>query len=189
MFDLHCHLLPGIDDGAKSLDDSVAMARHAIESGITHSILTPHLHLSRYENFANDIRHKRDELNAELSRLGIPLTLGYAAEVRICPEIMIWLDQNKIPFLGEYDGYKVMLIEMPHNQLLPGWDNLFRWLIKKNIRPLVAHPERNKEIMANKEKSCHSLILVHYFNSQQVLWRAHSVQLHSRLPNIYLSKN
>ena len=152
MIDLHCHLLPGIDDGAKTVDDSIALARHAVESGITHSVVTPHLHLSRYENFANDIRDARDELASTLSDLNIPLTLGYAAEVRICPEIMIWIDKKQIPFLGTYEGHKVMLVEMPHNQLLPGWDNLFRWLISKNIRPMIAHPERNKEIMATNEK-------------------------------------
>ena len=152
MIDLHCHLLPGIDDGAKTIDDSIAMAKYAVESGITHSVLTPHLHLSRYENFANDIRDARDELASSLNRMNIPLKLGYAAEVRICPEIMIWIDKNKIPFLGTYEGYKVMLVEMPHNQLLPGWDNLFRWLLNNKVRPMIAHPERNKEIMAMNEK-------------------------------------
>ena len=152
MYDLHCHLLHGIDDGAKTVEESVALARYAVASGITHTVLTPHLHLSRHENFANDIKLARDALQHRLDDEGIALQLGYAAEVRICPEIMQLLEQKKIPFLGEIDGYKVVLIEMPHNQLLPGWDNLFRWLIDNNIRPMVAHPERNKEIMATNEK-------------------------------------
>lgn len=152
MYDLHCHLLHGIDDGARTIEESVALAKHAVSSGITHCVLTPHLHLSRYENFANEIKVARDTFQTKLDNDGIPLRLGFAAEVRMCPEIMLWLDQNKIPFLGEVDGCKVMLIEMPHNQLLPGWDNLFRWLLNKNIRPMIAHPERNKEIMATNEK-------------------------------------
>jgi len=50
MIDIHSHLLPGIDDGAKTLDEAVALARHAASHGITHSVITPHIHPGRYDN-------------------------------------------------------------------------------------------------------------------------------------------
>ena len=50
MIDLHCHLLPGIDDGAKTLDQSLAMAQASVDNGISHAVVTPHLNPGRYEN-------------------------------------------------------------------------------------------------------------------------------------------
>lgn len=152
MFDLHCHFLPDIDDGPRSMSDSLAMAKHAVDSGITHSVVTPHLHLGRYENFNGDIKSVFREFKLSLKSNNINLQIGYAAEVRVCPDIMIWLSEEKIPFLGEYEGYKILLLEMPHNQVPSGLDNMIRWLIQKNVRPMIAHPERNKEIMANPLK-------------------------------------
>jgi protein-tyrosine phosphatase len=152
MIDMHCHFLPGIDDGAASIEEAEALCAHALKSGITHSVLTPHLHLSRYENFRDSIAKACDELQRHIATKGIELELGFAAEVRICPEIMTWVEQGLIPYLGQYENHDVLLLEMPHNQLPPGWDNLFRWLINNNIRPMIAHPERNKEIMAHPEK-------------------------------------
>jgi protein-tyrosine phosphatase len=152
MFDLHCHFLPGIDDGASTLDESLALASHAVQSGITHSVVTPHLHFGRYENYLNVITSVFKDFRNAVNESGIKLQLGFAAEVRICPEIMIWVQQGKIPFLGEFEGSRVLLLELPHNQILPGWDNLLRWLSNQNIRPMIAHPERNKEIMASPEK-------------------------------------
>ena len=149
MIDLHCHFLPGIDDGADSIEEALALAKHAVESGITHSVVTPHLHLGRYDNYRDVINPVFLEFQAALSAASIDLKLGYASEVRVCPEIMIWVTQNKMPFLGQYENQKVLLLEMPHNQIPPGIDNLLRWLVEKDIRPMIAHPERNKEIMAN----------------------------------------
>ena len=55
MIDLHCHLLPGVDDGPDTLEEAVALCRHAVASGITHSVVTPHVHPGRYENDARSI--------------------------------------------------------------------------------------------------------------------------------------
>ncbi len=152
MYDLHCHFLPDIDDGPMSMSDSLGMAQYAINAGITHSVLTPHLHLGRYENFNEGIKNAFNEFKSQLKSNNLNLALGYAAEVRVCPDIMTWLSEDKIPFLGNYEGYKILLLEMPHNHIPSGIDNMIHWLIQKNIRPMIAHPERNKEIMANPLK-------------------------------------
>ncbi|MFA5633066.1 MAG: CpsB/CapC family capsule biosynthesis tyrosine phosphatase [Porticoccaceae bacterium] len=147
MIDIHCHLLPGIDDGAVDLDDALAMARIAVDDGITHAVVTPHIHPGRWENAAQGIASAARDFSARLREHGIPLIIGHAAEVRLTDQLFQQLEEESIPFLGEVDGYQVMLLEFPHNQVLPGSEKLTAWLLRNGIRPLLAHPERNKEIM------------------------------------------
>lgn len=147
MFDLHAHLLPGIDDGAPDLATSLAMARLAVEDGITHLVCTPHIHLGRYENTATTIAEATIQWRQALRTAGIELQVGYAAEVRIGPEIMNLLEQDAIPFLGLWEGRRVLLLEFPPAGIPVGSDRLTRWLLGQGIQPLLAHPERNKECM------------------------------------------
>ena len=147
MIDIHCHLLPGIDDGPRDLDESIAMARLAVKNGITHAVVTPHVHPGRYFNTAKSIASACDSFREELIKRDIPLQLGFAGEVRLGPEIMQLVARDEIPFYGEVDGYQVMLLELPHSHVPPGSDKLVRWLLDQKIRPMIAHPERNKGIM------------------------------------------
>jgi len=57
-----------------------------------------------------------------------------------------------VPFLGELDGYRIMLLEFPHTQITPGADKLIERLLQHNIRPLIAHPERNQDVMRDLSK-------------------------------------
>lgn len=152
MIDIHCHLLPGIDDGASDLRDALALARIAVANGITHAVATPHIHLGRYENDSGRIEQARDRLWDALGEAEISLGLGFAAEVRIDPMILPMLDEGRIPFLGMVDGYHIMLLEFPHSHIPPGSDKLVSHLLGRNIRPMIAHPERNRDIMANLAK-------------------------------------
>ena len=147
MIDLHNHLLPGIDDGAPDLETAVALARIAIDDGITHSVCTPHIHAGRYDNTPQRIRVALQGLREALAEEQIPLQLSYAAEVRIGPELLAALRQNALPFLGRWDGQDVLLLELPHSHVPVGSDNLTRWFRTQNILPMIAHPERNKGIM------------------------------------------
>ncbi len=149
MLDLHCHLLPGIDDGAGTMAESLELARLAVANGITHSVMTPHIHPGRYENDIQSISIVFDQFVEELEIEKIPLLIGMAAEVRISMEMVTMIADHRIPFIGELDGYAVVLLEFPHSHLLPGAQNLVDFLIKENIRPLIAHPERNKDILRN----------------------------------------
>jgi len=147
MIDLHCHLLPGIDDGPETLDQAIALARHAVKSGITYAVVTPHVHVGRYKNDRPSIRGELVAFQAQLDRRNIPLRLGFGGEVRIGPEIMELVAENRIPFLGEKEGYKIILLEFPHGHVPVGSDKFATWLLKNKIRPLIAHPERNRQIM------------------------------------------
>lgn len=152
MIDLHCHLLPGIDDGPDTLEQALELARLAVSNGITHSVVTPHIHPGRYENDAVSIQQSLNEFRAALLEHEIPLQLGFAGEVRLGAEIPMLIESNQIPFYGTLDGYQIFLLELPHSHVPPGSDKLVEWLLQRNIKPMIAHPERNKDIMRKFEK-------------------------------------
>jgi len=152
MIDIHCHFLPGIDDGPKTLEQSLEMARIATRNGISHSILTPHIHPGRYQNDRNLIKMAWQKFSSELEKAEIPLQTGFAAEVRVSPEVMTMVRDNAIPFYGELEGYKILLLEFPHSHIPPGSEKLVQWLLDQNIKPLIAHPERNRAVMRKYTK-------------------------------------
>lgn len=152
MIDIHCHLLPEIDDGPQSMAEALILANYAVNNGIQKAVVTPHIHPGRYENDLKKIRENFHEFKGVLEYRGVALELGMAAEVRVCPEILPMILQDRIPFLGEYDGYKIILLEFPHSHIPPGSDKLVKHLMKQGIKPLIAHPERNKDVMNDLTK-------------------------------------
>jgi protein-tyrosine phosphatase len=152
MIDVHCHLLPGIDDGAGDMHEALAMARAAYENGIRFSIMTPHIHHGRYENSVQTISSSLAQFKIALSKAGIPLRLGMAAEVRLSPEIFPMLELDQIPFLGVVDGHRIMLLEFPHSHIPPGAEDMVKKLLEMKVRPLIAHPERNKDVLRKYSK-------------------------------------
>lgn len=152
MVDLHCHLLPGIDDGPETLDEAMALVEHAVSEGIARSIVTPHILPGRYENTLSRIREATARFRAYLNERRIPLEIGYAAEVRIDPDVLTLADRGELPTLGTVDGYGIVLLEFPDSHILPGSAKLVAAMIERKLRPLIAHPERNKDVMHDVEK-------------------------------------
>lgn len=152
MIDLHCHFLPGIDDGPKTLQEALQMAEFAVAEGIRHSVMTPHIQPGCYDNDVTSIRLAYDAFQRALNERGIPLTISMAAEVRICAELPHMISQNKIPFIGSWENKKVLLLEFPHDQIPIGADKLAAWLLARDIVPLIAHPERNQAVIRQPEK-------------------------------------
>ncbi|MEP5764904.1 MAG: CpsB/CapC family capsule biosynthesis tyrosine phosphatase [Halieaceae bacterium] len=152
MIDLHCHLLPGIDDGPATPEQALELAALAVANGITHATVTPHVHPGRYENTTASITAVLEAFRAGLAEHNIGLQLGMAGEVRISPEILIMVEQGLVPFLGQWQGKQVMLLELPHSHVPPGSDKLVQWLLDRNIQPMIAHPERNKDVMRDLDK-------------------------------------
>lgn len=152
MIDIHCHLLPGIDDGPKNLGQALQLAQAAVDNGITYSVVTPHIHPGRFDNSKSIIESRTAEFRDALLSAGIPLAIGIAAEVRLSPEILTMIERGEIPFYGCTDGYRTMLLEFPHSHIPPGSDNLVELLLKRKIKPVIAHPERNKDIIRDLAK-------------------------------------
>lgn len=151
MIDLHSHLLPGIDDGASDMEDALQLAHVAVADGITHMTFTPHIHPGRYDNTVATIKPVFDAFQQALLRENINLSVAMAGEVRLSAEVLMLVSQNQVPFLGTWEGKKVMLLELPHSHIPPGSDKLVRWLLDRNILPMIAHPERNKDVMYRLE--------------------------------------
>jgi len=152
MIDVHCHFLPGIDDGPETLEQSLELARIAVDDGIKKSVVTPHIHVGRYDNDRASIRRHVHAFRMALGRHDIPLDIDFAAEVRIDPEIMPMIEDGRVPYLGRVDGYDILLLEFPHSHIPLGSDKLVDWLLARRIRPMIAHPERNRDVMRDFER-------------------------------------
>ena len=153
MIDVHCHLLPGIDDGPSVWQESIEMARHAEAAGTKHCILTPHILPGTYDNTIDTITPVFTKFKQILIDNQIQLTISMAAEVHVCSELPMLLQSEKIPFLGNWYGKKAILLELPYHFIPVGFEQLLNWLLAREIIPVIAHPERNKEIIINPQKA------------------------------------
>jgi protein-tyrosine phosphatase len=146
--DIHCHLLPGIDDGARDWDESLAMARLAVADGMVTMIATPHQLGSFVDNRAAEIRSLTAELQKRLSAANIPLKVLPGGEIRIEPGLIDRLDADVILSLG--DHHRHLLLELPHEEYVP-IESLLRDLKDRQLTVILAHPERNGGFVENPE--------------------------------------
>jgi protein-tyrosine phosphatase len=152
MIDIHCHILPGIDDGAKDMDEALALINLAVADGVTRIVVTPHLHFGRFENYLPVIQASFLALQQVVAEAGIVIELAYAAEVRLDSEILSLLSRQQLPLYGSYNNQQFMLLEFPHSHIPAGSDILVKHLLKQNITPVIAHPERNRDLLKSPEK-------------------------------------
>jgi protein-tyrosine phosphatase len=139
MIDLHSHILPGIDDGAPTLDVSLQMARIAVKDGIRVMACTPHIYPGLYMNDAPGIRAARDALQAQLDANGIELQLVTGADVHLVPGILDGLRAGVIPSLH---GSRYLLLEPSHHAAPPRFADLVFNLVAAQYVPIITHPER-----------------------------------------------
>ncbi len=146
MIDIHCHILPQIDDGARSLEESVALGEMLIQEGVTTVVATPHVFDLRYPTPTTDqILSRVDQVKQALAGR---LNVVCGAEVRVVPEVTTVLDRKEI-FInaGPY-----MLIEFPSGMIPHGAENLLFELMASGVRPIIAHPERNRGFLGDPER-------------------------------------
>lgn len=150
MIDLHCHILPGIDDGAKTIEDSIDMARDAVKGGITHVLATPHHMLREWTNEKTKVIKLVNMLQDELDSREIPLTIFPGQEVRLYGEIIEDIEKDKILFVDEQKQY--LLIEFPATSIPHYTERLFYELQGMGITPIIVHPERNREVQEHPNR-------------------------------------
>ena len=141
MIDIHCHILPSVDDGAQSLEESLLMARRAEEDGIDTIVATPHTLNGIHINPINEVISKVASLQETLSKNNIELTLYAGADVHLCPhmpELIESGDAGTINGAGKY-----ILLEFPSQVVPPGVKNEIFSLRLNEITPIITHPERN----------------------------------------------
>lgn len=139
MIDLHSHILPGIDDGAKTLDVSLQMARLAVADGIHTMACTPHIYPGLYMNSAQGITLARDALQAELDAQGIALRLVTGADVHLVPDLLAGLRAGHVPTLN---GSRYVLLEPSHHVAPPRFEESVFALVAAGYTPVITHPER-----------------------------------------------
>lgn len=152
MIDIHCHLLPGIDDGPTTLEGSLQLAQALVADGIRHVVCTPHVFPGRFENRRSNIEEEFDRLVGQLGKAGIPLSLSWAGEVRLTPEALDLLAMDELPYLGQVKGSHTMLLELPDGQVPVGAERFIDRLIKHHIRPVIVHPERNRALIDEPDR-------------------------------------
>jgi protein-tyrosine phosphatase len=144
MIDLHCHILPGIDDGPADIEESLAMARYAVKNGISAIVATPHALGSGFDNPPEKIHQAMFDLQKRLDKDKIPLTLHPGAEVHLCPDMARRIMAEETLFLNQNRGF--ILVEFPFQSVPIGFKEELFQLAVHGITPVIAHPERNPMI-------------------------------------------
>lgn len=139
MIDLHCHLLPGIDDGARDLEMSLAMARAAAADGISVVACTPHIMPGMYPNRGPDIRQRVAALDAEVRKARINVSIVEGADVHVAPDLPEKLRNGEVLALG---GTRYFLFEPPHHVVPPRIEQLVKRSVEAGYVPILTHPER-----------------------------------------------
>lgn len=146
MVDLHCHILPGLDDGPDDFEVSLAMAESAIADGITHVVATPHAS-SEYPFDFFRVQELRDELQ---EKVGNRLTLATGCDFHLNPENLAALRENALRFCINQRTY--LLVEFSQYAIPPAMDQMLHEIQLLGLRPIITHPERNALLRAQPER-------------------------------------
>ncbi|WP_054026158.1 tyrosine-protein phosphatase [Bacillus sp. FJAT-28004] len=149
MIDIHTHILPGLDDGAASFDDTLNMARAAVSEGITTIIATPHHANGTYINTADDVAKHTHTINDQLIAAGVPLAVRSGQEIRVHDDLLdAWYRKELLPLAGS----SYVLVEMPSSRIPKAMIELVHELKVLKLKPIIAHPERNAEVVKHPDR-------------------------------------
>jgi protein-tyrosine phosphatase len=146
MIDIHAHILPGVDDGAKNWGQSLEMARMAVEDGIMTMVATPHLFKGRTIDLSqvNDkgiILQHVAQLRQRLYEEKIPLEIIPGCDFPLGFESLQLLDNGRALTINDANRY--LLLELPDTSLPPATEEICFHLQSKGITPIITHPERH----------------------------------------------
>ncbi|RKD23099.1 hypothetical protein BEP19_12810 [Ammoniphilus oxalaticus] len=144
MIDIHSHILYGLDDGAQTKEDTLAMARQAVEDGITVIVATPHHNDGQHDNSPARIIERCNQVQALLDEHQIPIRVLPGMEMRVKGDEVVALEMKQL--LTYNDLQRHILLELPHDHVPRYVDQLIFDLQLAGYVPIIAHPERNREI-------------------------------------------
>jgi protein-tyrosine phosphatase len=150
MIDIHCHILPNMDDGPESLDETLEMCRIALADGTTTVVATPHQQDGVHHNSADSILQKVHTVASFLKQSNIALELLPGADVHIEVNTGEKIMQGSIMSINNTKRY--FLLEFPAHAIPPNIDKLVFNLLLKNIIPILTHPERILEVQENPNR-------------------------------------
>ncbi len=146
MVDLHCHILPGLDDGPATMEESAAMAESAIADGITHIVATPHSSDEYFFDFAH-VRQLRDELQA---KAGNRLKIVTGCDFHLNPENLEALRKDPRQYCINQRDF--LLVEFNEYSIPPAMDRTLHEIQLSGVQPVITHPERNGILRAHPER-------------------------------------
>ena len=147
--DIHCHLIPSVDDGAANEEVSLAMARMAVGDGISTIVATPHQLGNYRQNRGDMIRRRAGELAEFLDRNGVALRVLPGADVRIEDDMLDLVRSGEVLTLGDHGRH--VLLELPHELYFPLGGLLDR-MARDGLVGILSHPERNAGLLADPSR-------------------------------------
>lgn len=148
MIDIHSHILPGIDDGASDISESLEMARIAVAEGFSSVVATPHYGRAGFFSEIGQARKLVEELNTALRNNGIDLVVYPGMEILVTPEVMGLLQSGNIIPINDR---KHVLMELPSTNVPAGFNNLIRSILDSDRKIVIVHPEKNMDIQRRPE--------------------------------------
>ncbi|RKL68048.1 tyrosine protein phosphatase [Salipaludibacillus neizhouensis] len=148
MIDLHCHILPGLDDGAQAESDLLDMAKAAMSDGITTIVATPHHKNGSYENTKHTILAAVESANQVLQTNALDLKILPGQECRVYGELIEDLENGKVLSMNDS---KYLFVEFPSSEVPRFSKKLFYDIQMAGKIPVIVHPERNQVFMKKPE--------------------------------------
>ncbi len=148
MIDIHCHVLPSIDDGPSDIETSIKMLKIAADDGITHIVATPHFRQDEKPTI-QDIRDGISQLEKSVNGAGMGIKLLIGADIRLTYELIYGIEENRIPSIN---GSRYFLLELP-DLIPPNLDNFLFTAKSCGFVPIITHPERNYSLLASPGKT------------------------------------
>ncbi len=149
MIDTHLHILPDVDDGPETMEESVALARVLVQEGVHAAIATPHFNDLFPRRSAAEIRERVNELQQVLDRQGISLRLFAGHEALIQPGLVEDIQAGRLATLN---GSRYLLLELWNQSWLPETERVIFDLRAIGITPMLAHPERYRVFQKEPER-------------------------------------
>lgn len=146
MIDIHTHLIPGVDDGSKSIEDTMEIFKEAKKAGFTDIILTSHYLIDYYETKPEELISWKDKLQETLKNEDIKLKLHSGMEVYISQELNKLIKEKSILSLADS---RYILIELPMSTSIKYLDYILYFLESIGMKLVLAHPERYKDVQKN----------------------------------------
>lgn len=149
IYDMHCHVLPGVDDGPANLQDSLAVIREEARQGVEALIVTPHFHPGRYKVYAVQVRDGIEQLREALLHNGIRMELIPGQECYYYTGLVRELDAGRVLTMA---GSRCVLVEFDPGAIYGVLQQAVRELTNAGYRPIIAHYERYKCLYGKAER-------------------------------------
>lgn len=142
--DVHSHLLPGVDDGCESVEESIACAREMVAAGYTHSFCTPHVWPNLKEQTIQAVIQWTSDLQTHLDNADVKLELMPGGEINLCPDLFRSLSEDRLLTFSALG--KFVLVDMWADRLPPFFESTIRHFQNRGLTVILAHPERMRAV-------------------------------------------